>query len=331
MSKLLLIHGSCVEQKVDVIVNAANRYLASGGGICGVIFSQAGYEELTDACRKINTPLKDGEAVITPSFGITNCKTIIHAVGPNFNDTKDAFDKLFDAYYNSLVLLKDNNYHSISFPLISSGIFGGNLDNPAKISAGECIKAYNKFVNDYKEYEIEVILCAYTAHEYMEAQKEMFINLLPQETDRVIIRKTNISDVDLLLKMDKQEETQRFLGGIKNKTKEERIALINDMNTSLTICLKDNTPIGFIGLKINNEVELSYIFDYDYINNGYCTEACKRIIDIAFNELNIKCINADTVDGNKSSIRVLEKLGFVYKNNYMKDNKCFLKYEKRLD
>ena len=25
MSKLLLIHGSCVEQKVDVIVNAANR------------------------------------------------------------------------------------------------------------------------------------------------------------------------------------------------------------------------------------------------------------------------------------------------------------------
>ena len=66
-------------------MNAANRYLLSDGGICGAIFKRAGYEELSGACRKINRLLYDGDAVITPSFNITNTKYIIYAVGPDFN------------------------------------------------------------------------------------------------------------------------------------------------------------------------------------------------------------------------------------------------------
>ena len=68
---------------------------------------------------------------------MTNAKAIIHAVGPNFAVTPKAFKELFDAYYNSLKayynslkVMMDNDYHSISFPLISSGIFGGSLSNP---------------------------------------------------------------------------------------------------------------------------------------------------------------------------------------------------------
>ena len=86
--------------------------------------------DLTDACSKYTTPLKDGSAVITPAFNMTNAKAIIHAVGPNFSVTPKAFKELYDAYYNSLKVMMDNDYHSISFPLISSGIFGGSLSNP---------------------------------------------------------------------------------------------------------------------------------------------------------------------------------------------------------
>lgn len=130
MSKIELINGSCADQKVDIVVNATNSGLWAGGGICGVIFNKAGIAELTTACSKYKTPLKDSSAVITPAFNMTNAKAIIHAVGPNFAVTPKAFKELFDAYYNSLKVMMDNDYHSISFPLISSGIFGGSLSNP---------------------------------------------------------------------------------------------------------------------------------------------------------------------------------------------------------
>ncbi|MBR4708457.1 MAG: macro domain-containing protein [Pseudobutyrivibrio sp.] len=172
MSNIKLIHGSCADQNVDVIVNAANSGLWAGGGICGVIFEKAGMKELTEACRKYETPLKDGAAVITPAFNLKNAKAIIHAVGPNFAITPAAFKELFEAYYNSLVVMKDNGYHSISFPLISSGIFGGDLKHPAAESTKQCMRAYKKFVEDYPDYIIEVMLCAFGAGEYSEAQGE---------------------------------------------------------------------------------------------------------------------------------------------------------------
>ena len=165
MSNVRLVNGSCVEQNVDAIVNAANIYLASGGGICGAIFRKAGYEELGHACSMIDTPLKDGDAVITPAFGIKNAKYTIHAVGPNFAVTPEAFDKLYDAYYNSLVVLKENNLHSIAFPLISSGIFGGDLENPVEVSVDEFLRAYGDFIRVNSDYEIDVSICAFSEKE----------------------------------------------------------------------------------------------------------------------------------------------------------------------
>ena len=171
MSKIELINASCADQTVDAVVNAANDGLWEGGGICGVIFRKAGSHELTEACNKYKTPLKDGDAVITPAFNMKNAKVIIHAVGPNFAVTPKAFKELFDAYYNSLVVLKENGLHSISFPLISSGIFGGSLDNPPAESTKQCLRAYKKFVTAYPNYDVDVKLCAFSSSEMIEAQK----------------------------------------------------------------------------------------------------------------------------------------------------------------
>ena len=172
VSKIELINGSCADQTVDVVVNAANSGLWAGGGICGVIFKKAGMTELTKACNKYNTPLNDGDAVITPAFNMKNAKAIIHAVGPNFGNTPTAFKELFDAYYNSLLTLMNNGYHSISFPLISAGIFGGSLDNPVAESTKQCCRAYKKFREDYPMYTVDVKLCAFSSNEMVAAQKE---------------------------------------------------------------------------------------------------------------------------------------------------------------
>lgn len=170
MSKLVLINGSCADQTVDAVVNAANDGLWAGSGICGVIFKKAGMTALTAACKKYKTPLKDGTAVITPAFQMRNANSIIHAVGPDFRRTPSAFKELYDAYYNSLKVLMDNNLHSISFPLISAGIFGGSQSNPAAESTKQCCRAYLKFVSDYPNYDIDVRLCAFSAKEMQIAQ-----------------------------------------------------------------------------------------------------------------------------------------------------------------
>ena len=172
MRKIELINASCADQEVDVVVNAANSGLWAGGGICGVIFKKAGLSELTAACKKHKTPLNDGDAVITPAFNMKNAKAIIHAVGPDFGVTPKAFKELFDAYYNSLKVMMDNGYHSISFPLISSGIFGGSLSNPVGESTKQCCRAYKKFREDYPMYAVDVKLCAFSSNEMVVAQKE---------------------------------------------------------------------------------------------------------------------------------------------------------------
>ena len=95
------------------------------------------------------------------------------AVGPDFRQTPKAFLELFNAYYNSLILLKDNNLHSISFPLICSGVFVGVLPNPAGESAKQCGRAYKKFVQDYPNYEVDVMLCAFYQKEFQDAQSAL--------------------------------------------------------------------------------------------------------------------------------------------------------------
>ena len=102
---------------------------------------------------------------------MTNCKYIIHAVGPDFSYTPNAFKQLYDAYYNSFKVLVENGLTSISLPLISSGIFGGNLDNSVKESCKQCIEAYNNFIQDYKDKNISVKLCAFLDSEYMECSE----------------------------------------------------------------------------------------------------------------------------------------------------------------
>ena len=172
MSNIVLIQESCVNQNVDAVVNAANSGLWEGGGVCGAIFSSAGSSELAKECSKYKTPLKDGSAVITSSCRMKNCKAIIHAVGPDFRIKKDAFKELFEAYYNSMTVLMENGYHSISFPLISSSIFAGDLKHPVAESTKQCKRAYKKFTEDYPDYDIDVKLCVFSRRDWDEAKTE---------------------------------------------------------------------------------------------------------------------------------------------------------------
>ena len=154
------------ELDVDVIVNAANRHLAEGSGVCGAIFHDAGSAELTKACSEIGS-CETGDAVITPGFNL-QAKYIIHAVGPIWNggDSNEA-ELLYNAYNKSLILAKENDCHSIGFPVISSGIYGYPKDEAWKIAVQAC----NDFINDNPDYSINIVF-AVLSHESKELGKK---------------------------------------------------------------------------------------------------------------------------------------------------------------
>ena len=230
MSSFKIINDSCINQKVDAIVNAANGYMMHGGGIAHAILLKAG-PELNDACKKHKLPIRDGSVIVTNAFNIKNAKIIIHAVGPDFGNNKEAFGELCDAYYNSLEALKNNNYHTIAFPLISSGIFGGDLENPVAISTKYCIKAYNKFLNN-NDYDIDVLLCAYTKDEYKKAIQEQEIinkeykNIKDKfnSIDEIIeylnkYKKAEYVTPDPSYTIDKDGQKIYYMGGLKYDSK----------------------------------------------------------------------------------------------------------------
>lgn len=57
------------------------------------------------------------------------------------------------------------------------------------------------------------------------------------------------------------------------------------------------------------EFELGYALKKDVRGNGYATEAVLRLIDSAFEDAGIAAIYARTSDGNRRSIRMMERIG----------------------
>ncbi len=115
--------GSIVTMQTDAIVNAANSRLLPGGGVCGAIFEAAGTERMRAACEAIGF-CPEGGAVITPGFALP-ARFVIHAVGPVWRGGDQGEEKaLRSCYRSALALAADSGLTSVSFPLISSGIYG---------------------------------------------------------------------------------------------------------------------------------------------------------------------------------------------------------------
>lgn len=131
-----LVKGDITEMDTDAIVNAANAQLILGGGVAGAIRRKGG-PKIQEECNKIGGTFVGG-AVITTG-GNLKAKQVIHAVGPRMGEG-DEDNKLKNATINSLKVADENNLKSISFPAISTGIFGYPLDRCADIMLSETIK-----------------------------------------------------------------------------------------------------------------------------------------------------------------------------------------------
>ena len=129
---LEVVDGDITALDVDAIVNAANRHLAPGAGVCGAIHRAAG-PELARACAAIGS-CPTGEARLTPGFRL-KARHVIHAVGPVWRGGDAGEDELLAGCYRaSLDLAAANGIRSIAFPAISTGVYGYPFEPAARVA-----------------------------------------------------------------------------------------------------------------------------------------------------------------------------------------------------
>ncbi len=141
--------GDITRESTDAIVNAANPSLLGGGGVDGAIHRAAG-PGLLQECRKLGG-CSHGEARITGGHNL-KAKHVIHTPGPIYkNGTSGEPEILKNSYMNSLLLAREHSLKSISFPAISTGVYGYPKEAACKIAVDTSIDFMKKY-----DYLIEI-------------------------------------------------------------------------------------------------------------------------------------------------------------------------------
>lgn len=144
LNKIVILETDITKEKVNAIVNAANRSLLGGGGVDGAIHRAAG-RRLLEECREVRKKeypdgLPAGQAVITKGYNLL-AKYVIHTVGPVWRNGSYNEPKLLsDCYRNCLRLAAKYEIKSISFPAISTGAYMYPKELAAKTAILETLK-----------------------------------------------------------------------------------------------------------------------------------------------------------------------------------------------
>lgn len=171
-NNIILWQGDITTLKCDVIVNAGNNeglgcFNPSHICIDNVIHTNAGMR-LRLECNDIlkGNTIKNGDYIVCNAYNLP-CKKVLTTVGPQVIEsvTNQNEKELSNCYKNALEYAIRNNYKSIAFPSISTGLFAYPIEKARIIaynSVKEVLKKYNTDIkvifnvfseSDYNEYK----------------------------------------------------------------------------------------------------------------------------------------------------------------------------------
>ena len=132
MGKLYLTCGDFIlnSNNMDAIVNAQNKYMQYGSGICGAICRASG-NELIEYCQNTYKEyMVNGEVRITPGFNLP--MDIIHVLAPKYYEETDPINSLMDCYNNLLLSIKEKGYKKVLIPSLGTGVHGYKHEDVVK-------------------------------------------------------------------------------------------------------------------------------------------------------------------------------------------------------
>ena len=146
-------------------------------------------------------------------------------------------------------------------------------------------------------------------------------------TERLNLRQFNLNDAQFIVELLNSPGWLAFIGNrnITNRQQAQNYltnVLIKGYETGLgfwLVELKNNSmPIGMCGIIKRNNLEnpdIGFAFLPQFMGNGYAYEAANATLNFATNQLQLPCVCAITMHENKSSIKLLEKIGLIFKKN----------------
>ena len=143
------------------------------------------------------------------------------------------------------------------------------------------------------------------------------------KTERLTLRSLSLDDQKDIFSLRSDEEINKFLDRQPCNTIEDAIRFINNVNDNqknnqsfywVITLTETNTFMGTICLFdfiiVQKSCEIGYELLTKFQGQGIMNEAAEAVVNYAFENFQIKTINAFSHVENKSSIRLLNKLGF---------------------
>ena len=150
---------------------------------------------------------------------------------------------------------------------------------------------------------------------------DVFSSMPDLETERLILRKMNVTDADAMFDYAHRESVTKYLLWLPHPNMEHTLSylrFIQDRYRSglfrdWAVVLKDTGRMigtcGFTSIDSKNETgEIGYVLNPDYRGHGLAPEAARQVIRFGFLNLGLHRIEVHIMQGNDASFRVAEKL-----------------------
>ena len=143
------------------------------------------------------------------------------------------------------------------------------------------------------------------------------------KTDRLILRRFTQDDLLDLFEYLSDPEVVRFEPYRPMTLEEARQELDRRIASAEMIAIElksSGKMIGnvYLGKRENNTLEIGFVFNRHYWNQGYAMESCKALIQKAFSS-GITKVYAECDPENQGSWKLLERLGFTREAHLIKN------------
>lgn len=159
------------------------------------------------------------------------------------------------------------------------------------------------------------------------------------ESERTILRRLTTEDAKDFYTLNLDEEVLRYTGDKPFENIQASMDFLSHYDQYEKygvgrLAVIDKTTLKFLGwcgLRYSpdkNEYDIGFRFYRVYWNQGYATETSRKCLDFGFTELGIEKIVGRAMKENIGSIKVLEKIGMTYKEDFDFEGRAGVIYQR---